>query len=145
MTAITQRIPNYLGGVSKQTDERIFPGQVREAINAYPDPAFGLSKRPGGRYINKLKTSAGATIASGAFNNASWFSIVRDSQEKYVGNILSGAVSIWSLIDGVRKTVTYEGSAVAYLAGSLAARLLSAFLVMNEYFVLPMVTEYSEL
>lgn len=130
MTAITQRIPNYLGGVSKQTDERIFPGQVREAINAYPDPAFGLSKRPGGRYINTLKTAGGATIASGVFNNASWFSIIRDSQEKYVGNILGGAVSIWSLIDGARKTVTYEGSASAYLTGSSTD---FSFLTVNDY------------
>ena len=130
MTAITQRIPNYIGGVSKQTDERIFPGQVREALNAFPDPTFGLSKRPGGRYINKLKNAAGSTIAAGALDNASWFSIVRDSTEKYVGNILGGAVNIWSLIDGVRKTVTYEGSAAAYLAGGIDD---FSYLTVNDY------------
>ena len=44
MTAVTQRIDNYLGGVSRQPDDRKKPGQVREALNAYPDPTFGLIK-----------------------------------------------------------------------------------------------------
>ena len=47
MASVTQRVPNYLGGVSKQPDDKKFPGQVREALNAYPDPTFGLQKRPG--------------------------------------------------------------------------------------------------
>jgi hypothetical protein len=130
MTAITQRIPNYLGGVSKQTDERIFPGQVREAINAYPDPTFGLSKRPGGRYIGKLTNSTGATIAAGALDNSSWFSIIRDNQEKYVGSVLNGTVNIWSLLNGARKTVTYEGSAAAYLVGGTHD---FSYLTVNDY------------
>ena len=41
MAAVTQMIPSYLGGVSKQTDKKKLPGQVRECLNAYPDPTFG--------------------------------------------------------------------------------------------------------
>ena len=33
MAAITQRIDNYLGGVSKQSDDKKLLGQVRECIN----------------------------------------------------------------------------------------------------------------
>ena len=29
MPAVTQRIDNYLGGVSKQSDDKKIPGQVR--------------------------------------------------------------------------------------------------------------------
>ena len=47
MPAITQRINNFLGGVSTQPDTKKLPGQVTEAKNVYPDPALGLTKRPG--------------------------------------------------------------------------------------------------
>ena len=54
MAAVTQTITNYLGGVSKQTDEKKIPGQVRECLNALPDPTFGLMKRPGFKYIKSI-------------------------------------------------------------------------------------------
>jgi hypothetical protein len=130
MAAITQRIPNFIGGKSQQVDERLFPGQVRDALNAYPDPTFGLSKRPGSKYVNKLVNTAGATVAAGAFDNAAWFSIFRDSSEKYVGNVVSGQVSVWSLIDGSRKTLTSVGSAAAYLTGNKSDL---SFLTVNDY------------
>ena len=47
MAAVTQTIPNFLGGVSNQPDDKKLPGQVKEALNVYPDPTFGLQKRPG--------------------------------------------------------------------------------------------------
>jgi hypothetical protein len=130
MAAITQRIANFLGGKSQQVDERLFPGQVRDAFNAYPDVTFGLSKRPGSRYINKLKTAAGTTIASGVFDNAAWFTAFRDNSEKYVGNVTGGQVSVWSLVDGVRKTVTLQGSASTYLTGGKDD---FSFLTVNDY------------
>ena len=54
MAAVTQTIPNFLGGVSKQTDQKKQPGQVRECLNALPDPTFGLMKRPGFKYIKSI-------------------------------------------------------------------------------------------
>ncbi len=56
MPAVTQRITNYLGGVSKQSDDRKLPGQVRECYNGYPDPTFGLTKRPGFEHVLNLGT-----------------------------------------------------------------------------------------
>ena len=47
MPAVTQRVDDYLGGVSRQSDDKKLPGQVEECINGYPDPTFGLTKRPG--------------------------------------------------------------------------------------------------
>ena len=46
MAAVSQSIPNLLGGVSQQPDPVKLPGQVREAVNAYLDPTFGCKKRP---------------------------------------------------------------------------------------------------
>ena len=51
MASVTQRIPHYVGGVSKQPDDKKFPGQVVEALNAYPDPTFGQQKRPGLKFL----------------------------------------------------------------------------------------------
>ena len=35
MTGITQKIPNYIGGISQQPDELMPPGSVRDALNVY--------------------------------------------------------------------------------------------------------------
>ena len=36
MASVTQRIGSYLGGVSKQSDDKMLPGQVRECYNGFP-------------------------------------------------------------------------------------------------------------
>ncbi len=59
MPAITQQISNFLGGVSRQNDDKKLDGQVSECINGYPDPTYGLLKRPGMKYINQLKDAGG--------------------------------------------------------------------------------------
>ena len=40
MPNVTQTVTNYLGGVSRQPDTKKLPGQVVDAINAYPDPCL---------------------------------------------------------------------------------------------------------
>ena len=97
MASVTQRIPHYLGGVSKQSDIKKFPGQVRECINAYPEPTFGLMKRPGFEFLHSLDQSTGGTDFSGtALDNAKWFYINRDDDETYIGCIINGAIHIWN-------------------------------------------------
>ena len=39
MAAVTQLTPNFLGGVSRQTDDKKLDGQVVD-INGYPDPTW---------------------------------------------------------------------------------------------------------
>lgn len=118
MAAVTQRIPNFLGGVSQQTDDLKLPGQLRVCNNAYPDPTFGLTKRPGGKFAFELKDGTGAVIAPNAYNNGCWFSIFRDSVEQYIAVISGTTIKIWSLIDGSPKTVTYGTGATSYLTGT---------------------------
>ena len=117
MAAITQRVSNYLGGVSKQSDDKKLPNQVRECLNGYPDPTFGLTKRPGFKWIKNLGTGT-------TYDNAKWFYIHRDNDEKYIGCIKpasgggTGDIDIWNAATGVACTVNYGTGAQAYLTGA---------------------------
>ena len=86
MAAITQRVDNYLGGVSRQSDDKKLPGQVRECLNAYPDPTFGLTKRPGLKWITNLTGST--------YDNARWFYIHRDDDERYIGCVTPATIAV---------------------------------------------------
>ena len=104
MSTISQRIPYLFGGISQQPDIKKRPGEVRDSINAYPDYALGMLKRPGGKYVTSLREAS----ASGR-----WFSILRDTNEKYVGQYADHTFRIWSVVDGQPRTVDM-GSTVSY-------------------------------
>ena len=120
MPAISQRIDSYLGGVSRQSDDKKLSGQVKECLNGYPDPTFGLTKRPGFKWIKNL--GSGTT-----YDNSKWFYIARTKDEKYIGCIKPkpnsgyGDIDIWN-VDGTVCTVTLDTStsvnAENYLTGS---------------------------
>ncbi len=115
MAAVTQRINNYLGGVSRQSDDKKLPGQVRECLNGYPDPTFGLTKRPGFEHIANLGTGT-------TYDGGKWFFIHRTDDEKYIGVITpkpvsgNGTIAIWN-VDGTQCTITYGAGAQTYLTG----------------------------
>ena len=100
MANITQKINSYVHGMSMQPDHLKSPGQVRNLVNGLPDVMAGLVKRPGSEIISELETTA----------DGRWFHISRDDQEKYVCKIDSTGISVWSLIDGTRRTVKYSSS-----------------------------------
>lgn len=93
MSSITQRIPNLLAGISQQPDNRKRPGQVKDAVNVYPDFTLGMLKRPGSKFVSKLH---GANLT----DSAKWFHILRDEQEKYIAQYADNVFRVWSLIDG---------------------------------------------
>ena len=117
MPAVTQRVDDYLGGVSRQSDDKKLPGQVEECINGYPDPTFGLTKRPGFQHIGNLGTGT-------TYDNSKWFFISRTDTEKYIGCITpasggsTGAIAIWNAVTFASATVTYGTGAQAYLTGA---------------------------
>ena len=117
MPAVTQRVDDYLGGVSRQSDDKKLPGQVEECINGYPDPTFGLTKRPGFQHIGNLGTGT-------TYDNSKWFFISRTDTEKYIGCITpvsggsTGAIAIWNAVTFAPATVTYGTGAQAYLTGA---------------------------
>ena len=98
MSTVTQRIPNFLLGISQQPDNRKFPGQVKDAVNTFPDYALGMLKRPGGKYISNLY---------GATARGKWFSMLRSSNQKYVAQYddTDFKFRVWSLIDGSPRRV----------------------------------------
>jgi hypothetical protein len=87
------------------------PGQVREAINAYPDPTHGLVKRSGTKITKELGQAS-------LYDDSHWFSIFRDRTEGYVGCIKGNEIHIWNVTDGTKATVTYEGSSQSYLGAT---------------------------
>ena len=123
MASVTQRVDNYLGGVSRQSDDKKLPGQVEECINGYPDPTFGLTKRPGFQHIENLGTGT-------TYDNSKWFFISRTETEKYIGCITpavynsdqqltsTGGIFIWNAVTGATAHPTYIGSAQSYLTGA---------------------------
>ena len=110
MAAVTQRITSYLGGVSKQSDDKKLPGQVRECYNGYPDPTFGLTKRPGFKHIVNIGTGT-------TYDDGKWFYINRDDNEEYIGVIKGSSINIWNAISGNTCTVTYPDG-TSYLSGT---------------------------
>lgn len=118
MPAVTQRVDDYLGGVSRQSDDKKLPGQVEECINGYPDPTFGLTKRPGFQHIGNLGTGT-------TYDNSKWFFISRTDTEKYIGCITpvpsgqsQGAIAIWNAATFATCNITYGTGAQAYLTGT---------------------------
>ena len=115
MTAVSQRIPLYTGGVSQQADEKMGLGQVKEALNCYPDVTLGMIKRPGGRFTGLLNG-----LTPNSADTQKWFSIFRDNDEKYISTIApNGTPRVWNLVTGNEATVNYpagkEAAVKAYL------------------------------
>ena len=116
MPAVTQLIPNFLGGVSRQNDDKKLLGQVTECVNGYPDPTYGLLKRPGMKHTNVLKKADGTAFTKAELDGASWFFIERDSAGSYIGAIKGTNIYVWTTADGTWCTVTNNGA--SYLTGS---------------------------
>ena len=106
MTAITQKVRRFTGGISDQADEQKLPGQVRDAVNCIPDVVQGLTKRPGLNFVNELDTTKGGK----------WFYIDKsnnfNNKDKYVGQIdnTTGKVKVWDLDKGKLMDVCYTSN-----------------------------------
>ena len=109
MASVTQKVPNYVLGMSTQPDEKKIPGQVTDLVNGVPDVVRQLIKRPGSQLVNTLSPSTAS--------HTKWFSIYSAHDEQYIGQVgADGAVKIWRCSDGVEIPVDYAdvaGSGVA--------------------------------
>ena len=102
MSTFSQSIPNFLSGVSQQPDNRKRPGQVKEAVNVYPDFALGMLKRPGSQFISTLFNAT-------TNGSPKWFPILRDSSEKYVAQLDGNVFKVWDLTTGLVQIVNHAG------------------------------------
>ena len=116
MPAVTQQIPNFLGGVSRQTDNKKLLNQLTECVNGYPDPTFGLLKRPGMKHINVLKKANGTAFSKSELAGAAWFFIDRGAAGSYIGAIKGTDIFVWTALEGTFCTVTNTGT--SYLTGT---------------------------
>ena len=108
MSTVSQSIPNLLSGISQQPDSRKRPGQLKDSVNAFPDFALGLLKRPGGKFVAKLPNAA---------SGGKWFPILRDNTEKYVVQYADNRFHVWDLADGDVRAVDM-GAAQGGTAGT---------------------------
>jgi len=116
MPAVTQQTPNFLGGVSRQNDDKKLINQVTECVNGYPDPTFGLLKRPGMEHVNVLKKANGTPFTKSELADAAWFFIDRDEAGSYVGAIKGTDIFVWTKDEGTFCTITNTGT--GYLTGT---------------------------
>tara|TARA_Y100000385_G_C13101662_1_gene644911 strand:- start:1369 stop:4116 length:2748 start_codon:yes stop_codon:yes gene_type:complete len=129
MPAVSQKVPNLLGGISQQPDPVKLPGQVRVADNVYLDPTFGCRKRPSTKFINKLASDVPA--------DAKWFPIFRDGNERYAVAIYqsNGPVCrVWDLNNGVERSVSMSYFSRDYLTD--AGRADINHLTVSDYTLL---------
>lgn len=100
MASVTQKIPNYVLGISTQPDERKLPGQVVDLVNGVPDVVRQLIKRPGSSLITAISPSTAS--------HTKWFNIYSKDDEQYIGQVgADGAVKIWRCSDGTEISVDY--------------------------------------
>ena len=126
MASVTQQVTNFLGGVSRQPDDKKIPGQVREAINAYADPTYGLTKRPGTKWLGNLSSTANE------YQNGKWFYINRDEAEKYIGVIYGTSIKIWNINSPTTAvTVTNTGSSYLTYGASTAKDSLQILTIQD--------------
>lgn len=130
MAAISQIVPNLLGGVSQQPDPLKLPGQVKEAENVLLDPTFGCRKRPPTQFVGELATN----VPQGA----KWFNIFRNGTERYVSAIYtsggSTAIRVWDADTGAEQTVNIASPAGEYLKVSNPLNI--QHLTINDYTLL---------
>ena len=101
MASVTQKVPNYVLGISTQPDEKKIPGQVVDLVNGVPDVVRQLIKRPGSQLVN--------TITPSTASHTKWFDIYTTDEEQYIGQVgADGAVKIWRCSDGVEIPVDYN-------------------------------------
>ena len=106
MTSVSQHVPNYIQGISDQPDELKQPGQVRDALNVFPDVTFGLMKRPATRFMKEL--TSGDTLLK-VHGSAYFRDDIEDGREEYIGRIgFNGQVCIWDGITGAEIQVCYS-------------------------------------
>ena len=129
MAAVTQLTPNFLGGVSRQSDDKKKEGALTDIVNGYSDPTYGLVKRGGTRFLWNLNKADGTPVPSADLNDAFWFYMESTTEvtvdnaadypfkqigdvflHPYVGVIAKANVYLWDSYSGKFQTVTNNGA-----------------------------------
>ena len=129
MAAVTQLTTNFLGGVSRQTDDKKLDNQVVDITNGSPDPTYGLVKRGASSYLYNLNKTDDTPFTGDELDDAFWFyaetktEVTVDNADDYprqeVGDIFiqpwlccikDGQVNVWNSVTGAPASVTNNGA-----------------------------------
>ena len=133
MARVTQKVGNYVLGMSTQPDERKIGGQVVDLKNGFPDVVRQLEKRPGSSLIKDITTTSNPygdskTYAVDTGSHSKWFNIYTSDDEQYIGQVSnSGVVNVWRCSDGASIPVDY-----ASVAGTNQATYLNNSALSDE-------------
>tara|TARA_B100000287_G_scaffold342973_1_gene329766 strand:+ start:27 stop:3200 length:3174 start_codon:yes stop_codon:yes gene_type:complete len=114
MASVTQKIGNYVLGMSTQPDERKIGGQVVDLKNGLPDVVRQLEKRPGTSLVKDITTTSNPygdskTYAVDTGSHSKWFNIYTSAEEQYIGQVTNaGVVNVWRCSDGASIPVDYS-------------------------------------
>lgn len=101
----TDKIHNFLGGVSQQPDKLKFPNQLKEQVNFHADPVEGNIKRPPTEHIAKLM--------DGQVGKIFCHSHVKDDDTAFFSIITTNDIKVFG-IDGAEKQLT-KPSDISYI------------------------------
>lgn len=127
MPLVSSTIPSLVNGVSQQPDTLRLTSQCSLLDNAYSTIVKGVNKRPPFRHLAKVfPTPTHATDYVHTIN--------RSVTERYGVFIANGSVSVFSLLDGSPRTVTYPAG-TSYLATSVPNQTFVALTVADYTFI----------
>ncbi len=109
MALVSRTIPNLVQGISQQPEVLRLSSQATVQENGFSSVVEGLKKRPPTNYLAKLSSSTP--------NNAYIHTINRDTTERYLIQITSGSIKVYTTA-GVEKTVVMQTSASNYLTST---------------------------
>ncbi len=109
MALVSRTIPNLVQGISQQPEVLRLSSQATVQENGFSSVVEGLKKRPPTNYLAKLGTSTP--------NNAYIHTINRDTTERYLIQLTSGSIKVYTTA-GVEKTVVMQTGASNYLTSS---------------------------
>ena len=101
----TDKIHNFLGGVSQQPDKLKFPNQLKEQVNFHADPVEGNIKRPPTEHIAKLM--------DGQVGKIFCHSHIKDDDTAFFSIITTNDIKVFG-IDGTEKQLT-KPSDISYI------------------------------
>lgn len=124
---VNKSIPSLFNGISQQPATLRSDTQGELSENCYPSIATGLRKRPGLGHLAKLSSSP--------IGAATVHIINRDTSERYAVFVQNGGLSVYSLLDGSPRSVSFPSGA-GYLASASPSSDFGLVTVADHTFVL---------
>lgn len=124
---VTRTIPKVDGGVSQRSSVVRDTNKCSELVNGYPDPTFGMSRRP---------ATVFNTVVENFDEQHYLYTFSFSPTEKYALMVKNGGLTVVDLINKSEMDVDVATDAEDYLTSSAAAKDFQAMTVGNDTFIL---------